>query len=76
MQGISESDIQYTALPLYHSAGGTLGIGQALCFGTSVALRKKFSASNFWKDCVKYEVTVSKSLFPRNMRCADFPIGN
>ena len=26
-------------------------------------LRKKFSASNFWKDCVKYQCTVSSKHF-------------
>ncbi|CAL8096219.1 unnamed protein product [Orchesella dallaii] len=60
MHGLSHNDIQYTALPLYHTVGGVLGIGQALFFGTSSVLRKKFSASSFWKDCIKYEVTVAQ----------------
>jgi len=25
--------------------------------GATVAIRKKFSASNFWKDCIRYDVT-------------------
>ena len=61
VQRISMHDIFYTALPLYHSAGGIMGVGQLL-FGVSIALRKKFSASNFWTDCIKYNVTVSTSL--------------
>lgn len=59
MIGLKSDDRLYDSLPLYHSAGGILGVGQALIFGITVVLRKKFSASNFWSDCVKYECTVS-----------------
>ena len=38
---------------------GILGIGQAFIKGCTVVIRKKFSASNFWSDCVKYNCTVS-----------------
>jgi len=58
IHGIKASDVVYTALPLYHSAGNILGIGHAIIFGASVAFRKKFSASNFWKDCIRYNATV------------------
>lgn len=34
-----------------------LGVGLVLQFGMSMALRKKFSASNFWSDCIKYKCT-------------------
>jgi solute carrier family 27 fatty acid transporter 1/4 len=47
-------------MPLYHSASGMLGLGQALLSGTTVVIRKKFSASNFWSDCIKYNVTVAQ----------------
>jgi len=53
MQFIRDDDIQYTPLPLYHTAGGMLGIGQTLNYGTTTVIRKKFSASAFWKDCIK-----------------------
>lgn len=29
-----------------------------LCTGITVALRSKFSTSQFWEDCRKYNVTV------------------
>lgn len=58
MLGLTSDDIIYDALPLYHSAGGIVGAGQAIACGVPVAIRKKFSASNFWKDCVKYKCTV------------------
>ena len=34
----------------------------SLLGGCTTVLRKKFSASNFWKDCVKYKCTVSVAL--------------
>lgn len=52
-------DIYYTPLPLYHTAGGVMSVGQALLFGSTVVIRKKFSASNYFPDCQKYKCTVS-----------------
>lgn len=49
--------ITYDTLPLYHTAGGILGVGQVLVNGATVVIRKKFSASRFWDDCVKYNCT-------------------
>lgn len=40
------------------SAGNIVGIGQCLLQGVTVVIRKKFSASHFWEDCVKYNCTV------------------
>ncbi|KHJ97915.1 AMP-binding enzyme [Oesophagostomum dentatum] len=58
--GIYPSDRIYVSMPIYHTAAGILGIGQALCRGSCCVIRKKFSASNFWKDCVKYQCTASQ----------------
>jgi solute carrier family 27 (fatty acid transporter), member 1/4 len=58
MAGVTSNDRLYVTLPLYHTAGGILAIGQALVYGSSVAIRSKFSASAFFKDCIKYECTV------------------
>lgn len=43
----------------YHTAGGVMSIGQALLFGSTVVIRKKFSASGYFSDCQKYNCTVS-----------------
>ncbi|GFO49498.1 long-chain fatty acid transport protein [Plakobranchus ocellatus] len=56
---LKPEDVNYISLPLYHTAGGILGAGQAVLKGTTLALRAKFSASQFWTDCVKYNCTVS-----------------
>lgn len=63
MNCVTEDDIVYDSLPLYHMTGGMVGVGQALLFGSSLVIRKKFSASQFWKDCIKYNVTVSQINF-------------
>lgn len=60
MLWMRRDDVIYDTLPLYHTAGGVLGAGQALCNGLTVALRTKFSASNFWADCIKYNCTVNQ----------------
>jgi len=57
--GITEHDVVYTPLPLYHTAGGILGVSSVLLGGSTCVIRSKFSASNYWTDCVKYECTVS-----------------
>ena len=56
---VTADDIVYDTLPLYHSNGGVIAMGQALLTGSTVALRRKFSASQFWNDCIKYKCTVS-----------------
>lgn len=61
LAGVQTSDVLYNALPLYHSSAGMLAIGPAILYSVTVALRKKFSASHFWKDCCRYNVTVRHS---------------
>lgn len=57
---LEEDDIIYNPLPLYHTAGGTLGAGPALSHGIKTVLRKKFSASSYMSDCIKYKATVGQ----------------
>uniref|UniRef100_A0A8B9LV60 long-chain-fatty-acid--CoA ligase n=1 Tax=Astyanax mexicanus TaxID=7994 RepID=A0A8B9LV60_ASTMX len=56
--GATENDTIYLTLPLYHMAASLLGIGGCIDLGATCVLKKKFSASQFWKDCIKYNVTV------------------
>lgn len=53
-----DTDRVYVCLPLYHSAGGVAAPGIALFAGGTIVLTRKFSATQFWNDCVKYNVTV------------------
>jgi len=54
---LSPSDRMYIPLPLYHSAGGAMALGGALLSGASAVIAPRFSASEFWSDCAKYEAT-------------------
>ena len=58
MSDFCVDDIIYVNLPLYHTAGGTLGMGQMIVNGKTVVLARKFSARQFWKDCIKNKCTV------------------
>ncbi|XP_075064028.1 long-chain fatty acid transport protein 2 [Mixophyes fleayi] len=51
-------DIVYISLPLYHSSAMLIGVHGSILKGATIVLRKKFSASQFWDDCRKYNVTV------------------
>ncbi|XP_075771230.1 long-chain fatty acid transport protein 5 [Pelodiscus sinensis] len=56
--GVKPTDVIYTPLPLYHSAALLLGLGGSLEVGATCVLRSKFSVSQFWDDCRRYNVTV------------------
>ncbi|XP_017486259.1 PREDICTED: long-chain fatty acid transport protein 1-like [Rhagoletis zephyria] len=56
---ITDDDVLYLTLPLYHNNAGTIGTCQGIIFGTSIVLRDKFSASQFWDDCIKYNCSVA-----------------
>ncbi|XP_076347626.1 long-chain fatty acid transport protein 4-like isoform X2 [Tachypleus tridentatus] len=60
MLNMPDNEIYYTSLPLYHSAAGLLFTCQAVVHGDTVALRRKFSASKFWEDCIKFNATVAQ----------------
>ncbi|XP_077120079.1 long-chain fatty acid transport protein 2-like [Ranitomeya variabilis] len=57
LAGISGNDVLYIPLPLYHSAGLMIGVRGCIQQGATCVLRNKFSASQFWDDCRKYNVT-------------------
>ena len=52
-----KSDILYTCMPLFHGNALFLTVTQAMHVGAKVVLAKKFSASRFWDDIRKYNVT-------------------
>lgn len=50
-------DIYYISLPIYHSNALHLGWASAIASGAAVALARRFSVSNFWKDIHKFKAT-------------------
>jgi len=57
---LRHDDVIYDCLPLYHTAGGILGVGNCLLKGCTLVIRKKFSATRYWDDCIKYNCTVGQ----------------
>jgi fatty-acyl-CoA synthase len=51
-------DRMYDVLPLYHSAGGIAALGPPFLGGGSLVVRSRFSATEFWDDCHRYQPTV------------------
>jgi fatty-acyl-CoA synthase len=51
-------DRMYNCLPMYHSVGGVVATGALLTRGGSVAIREKFSASEFWNDIARWDCTL------------------
>jgi citronellyl-CoA synthetase len=50
-------DIVYCTLPLYHATGLCVCWGAAVCGASGFAIRRKFSASQFWSDVRRYRAT-------------------
>ncbi|XP_047131107.1 long-chain fatty acid transport protein 1 isoform X1 [Hydra vulgaris] len=55
---VTNKDINYVALPLYHSNGGVGGIGMMIYKGATVVVAKKFSASRFFSECAIHGATM------------------
>lgn len=60
LMGLRSDDIIYNPLPLYHSAGGLIGVLPAITHGIAVTIRLKFSASSYFPDCIKYKCTIGQ----------------
>uniref|UniRef100_A0AAY4DJL7 long-chain-fatty-acid--CoA ligase n=1 Tax=Denticeps clupeoides TaxID=299321 RepID=A0AAY4DJL7_9TELE len=56
--GVTAEDSVYLNLPLYHTAGFFIGFIGSIEIGSTIILRRKFSASQFWDDCRRHNVTV------------------
>ena len=53
-----KDDRMMMVLPMYHATGGLCGVGAALSFGGAVIVRRKFSATRFWKDAADTGATM------------------
>lgn len=54
------NEVIYTSIPLYHLAGGIMGTSQCLLFNSAMVIKRRFSASAFWTDCIKYNATCAQ----------------
>ncbi|XP_059172610.1 long-chain fatty acid transport protein 2-like [Physella acuta] len=55
--GFSQKEVMYLTLPLYHAAALNLALLNVIYVGATLVLKEKFSASEFWSDCCKHNVT-------------------
>ena len=58
--GLTSRDRFYCCLPLYHSAGGMIGVSCSWHLGATLVLRRKFSARSFFSDCAAERCTVAQ----------------
>jgi len=56
--GIKETDTLYCCLPFYHATAFYMCWSTAVANGATTAIRRKFSASNFWSDIHRFDATV------------------
>lgn len=54
---LNHKDIIYVTLPFYHATAMAVCFGAALYGGAGVAIRRKFSAREFWDDIRKYNAS-------------------
>ncbi|PTQ89787.1 long-chain-acyl-CoA synthetase [Agitococcus lubricus] len=54
---LNHSDIMYVTLPFYHATAMAVCYGAILYGGAGVAMRRKFSAREFWDDIRKYNAS-------------------
>ena len=55
--GLGQDDVGYACMPLFHSNAMFVGFMPAFWVGGSMALRERFSASQFVPDVLRYGVT-------------------
>ncbi|MBU0994570.1 MAG: long-chain-acyl-CoA synthetase [Proteobacteria bacterium] len=54
---LTSDDTMYIPLPFYHTNGLHVAWATAAISGAAIAIRRKFSASNFWNDTRKFNTT-------------------
>jgi citronellyl-CoA synthetase len=55
---MTPEDVMYITIPLYHTTAFGIGFGSSLLHGNPIVIRRKFSASQFWQDTRRYNVTI------------------
>ncbi|MDZ4298646.1 MAG: long-chain-acyl-CoA synthetase [Moraxellaceae bacterium] len=54
---LNRQDVLYATLPFYHATAMVVCWGSVIAGRSGLAIRRKFSASEFWNDCRRYNAT-------------------
>ena len=54
---LNKEDVMYVTLPLYHATGIVVCWCGVIAGNATLALRRKYSTSSFWKDVQKFDVS-------------------
>ncbi len=54
---LNSQDVIYVSIPFYHSNALLIAWSSSAVSGAAMAVRRKFSASEFWKDAIRYKAT-------------------
>lgn len=54
---LNKNDVMYVTLPLYHATGIVVCWCGVIAGSATLALRRKYSTSSFWKDVQKFDVS-------------------
>jgi citronellyl-CoA synthetase len=54
---LNRDDVLYATLPFYHATAMVVCWGSVIAGRSGLAIRRKFSASEFWNDCRRYNAT-------------------
>lgn len=55
---VTQDDVFYCCLPLYHGAAATSVTSTALRAGAAIVVRRKFSVREFWNDVARYRISI------------------
>lgn len=55
--GVGPDAVQYLCIPLYHNSGFDISFSALMVSGSTIVLRRKFSARNFWDDVRQHGCT-------------------
>ncbi|MEL7120819.1 MAG: long-chain-acyl-CoA synthetase [Bacteroidota bacterium] len=54
---LNANDVLYVPIPFFHTNALTVAWPSASSGGAAIAMRRKFSTTNFWKDAVKFNAS-------------------
>ncbi len=74
--GVTEDDIFYTCLPLFHSNAQVLNCYPALIVGARVQLSARYSSNNFWREVTECGATILNTVSAMNYFIWNTPPGD